>query len=121
MSFIQKLQNIQRFSVDKVFQDNEIFEDDIIVIHTPGHTKGHIALFIPKLNTLIAGDSIVVENGVLNIANPTYTLDMKQAIHSIEKIKQLNPKKIICYHGGIVDEDIVPKLESLISKYINHQ
>ena len=120
INFIEKLRNIQRVDVDKELVDMECFERDIIVIHTPGHTKGHISLFYHNSKILIAGDSLVIENGELNIANPSFTLDMKSAIKSIEKIKGLNPHKIICYHGGIMDTDINNKLTELIDKYKNY-
>lgn len=119
LNFIHKLKSIKRFDVDYTFTDNECFESDFIIIHTPGHTKGHISLFYPKEKTVIAGDSIVMENGEFCIANPTFTLDMSSAIKSVEKIRSLNPHKIICYHGGIVDHDINKKLTELIEKYKN--
>ncbi len=95
----------------------EYCEHGILVVHTPGHTKGHISLFHPKTKTLVAGDSMVIENGKLNIANPSFTLDIKSAVKSLEKIKKLNPCKIICYHGGILEEDINEKLTELIDKF----
>jgi hypothetical protein len=33
------------------------------------------------------------------------------------KIKNLNPLKIICYHGGIMDKNINEKLEALLICY----
>lgn len=116
-NFIRKLKNVRRFNVDKVFKDNDTFEDTIKIIHTPGHTKGHIALFCTEEETLIAGDSLVIENGKFNIANPSYTLHMEQAIESVEKIRKLNPRKIICYHGGVMETNIGENLQMLIDKY----
>lgn len=120
INFIQKLKNIERVNVDKGLADMEYFDDNIVVVHTPGHTKGHISLFIPKAKILIAGDSLVIENGEFNIANPSFTLDMKSAIESVEKIRSLNPRKVICYHGGILDKEIDKKLNELIDKYKNY-
>lgn len=119
LNFIHKLKNVQRFEVNHTLTDNEFFENDIIVIHTPGHTKGHISLFCTSEKTLIAGDALVVEEGKFNIANPNFTLDMEAALNSVEKIKTLNPKKIICYHGGIMEENIEKELEGLIDRYKN--
>lgn len=114
LNFIEKLKKVQRFAVDEVLCDNAIFEDALIAVHTPGHTKGHISLFLPKEKTVITGDALVIENGAFNIANPAFTLDMQQALKSAEKIKNLNPLKIICYHGGIMDENVNEKLEDLL-------
>lgn len=119
MNFIEKLKKVERFAVDEVLSDNAIFEDELIAVHTPGHTKGHISLFLPKEKTVIAGDALVIENGEFNIANPAFTLNMQQALKSVEKIKNFNPLKIICYHGGIIDKNVNEKLEALLGSYKN--
>jgi glyoxylase-like metal-dependent hydrolase (beta-lactamase superfamily II) len=121
LGFIEALKNIKRFKVDKTFEDGEIFEEDIQIVHTPGHTKGHISLFIRSSKTLIANDALVIENGEFEIANPAFTLDMYAAIESVQKIKHLNPQKIICYHGGIMEENIHAKLNTLLSRYMERK
>ncbi|HOZ14287.1 MAG TPA: MBL fold metallo-hydrolase [Tenuifilaceae bacterium] len=117
LNFINKLKRVPKFDVDRTLADNEYFESNIIVKHTPGHTQGHISLFYTQEKTLIAGDAIVIENGKLNIANPQFTLNMALALKSVEKIKNLKPKKIICYHGGIIEQNIDKELDELIEKY----
>lgn len=114
--FIGQLKKVKRFDVDEVFKDNDVFENEIIVIHTPGHTKGHISLFCPEEKIFIAGDAVVIENGAFDIANPGFTLDMEQAIKSVEKIIDLAPRKIICYHGGVVVGNIIENMKILIDK-----
>ncbi|MGE4287974.1 MAG: MBL fold metallo-hydrolase [Salinivirgaceae bacterium] len=115
--FIQKLKNRQRFNVDFALHDGDIIENQIRVVHTPGHTKGHISLFYEKERIVVAGDALIIENGTFNLANPQFTLDIKQAIKSIEKIKALKPNRIICYHGGIMDKALDLHLARLINKY----
>jgi glyoxylase-like metal-dependent hydrolase (beta-lactamase superfamily II) len=121
LGFIGALKNIKRYKVDKTFDDGEIFEEDIQIVHTPGHTKGHISLFIQSTKTMIANDALVIENGEFEIANPAFTLDMQAALESVQKIKNLNPQKIICYHGGIMEENIDTKLNTLLSRYMERQ
>jgi glyoxylase-like metal-dependent hydrolase (beta-lactamase superfamily II) len=115
--FVQLLMNIKRFETDRLLEDGEFIDDEIMVIHTPGHTKGHISLYIKSLSTLIAGDALIIENNLFNIANPQYTLDLPSAIISIEKIYALKPQKIICYHGGVLEKNVSHKLRSLIKQY----
>lgn len=117
MAFIQQLQSIRRLQVDRTVQDKDRIEEDLIVVHTPGHTKGHLSLFIPSQGTVIANDAVVIEEGELNIANPEYTLDLAQALRSVEKIRDLGPGKLICYHGGIMEEKVAEKLNQLIRTY----
>lgn len=115
--FIKSLQNIKRCTVNHTYNDGDEFEKDVFVIHTPGHTKGHVSLFVKNENTLIANDALVIENDEFEIANPNYTLDMTSAVKSVEKIVQLNPAKIICYHGGTMIHGIHEKLNRLLHKY----
>ncbi len=112
--FIEQLKGIKRMEVDLVLEDNEKIENEIEVIFTPGHTKGHISFYVPSQQLVIANDAVVVEEQGLDIANPQFTLDMHQAINSVERIKRLSPKKMICYHGGIVEGEINEKLNALI-------
>lgn len=116
-NFIVRLNNIKRIPVNHTLEDGDYVVDEIQVIHTPGHTKGHLSLFDHQTKTLIANDALVIEEGRLNIANPQFTLDMRQAVASVKKIKQLQPTKIICYHGGILDEGIQEQLEAVIQMY----
>ncbi|MHB8917725.1 MAG: MBL fold metallo-hydrolase [Desulfocucumaceae bacterium] len=43
----------------------------ITVIHTPGHTPGHICLYHKQSRTLIAGDALFAEGG-LRAGAPIY-------------------------------------------------
>ncbi|WP_410880001.1 MBL fold metallo-hydrolase [Myroides sp. DW712] len=115
--FITRLKKIKRAKVHHTFQSGDFVLKNLQVIATPGHTKGHISLFDPQTKTLIANDALVIEEGKLNIANPQFTLDMQQAILSVKKIQALQPHVIICYHGGILKEEIERQLEMLLNQY----
>jgi glyoxylase-like metal-dependent hydrolase (beta-lactamase superfamily II) len=117
LQFINQLRRIKRIEVDSVLEDKDKIDNEIEVIFTPGHTKGHISFYIPSKRTLIANDAIVIEEGRFEIANPTFTLNLKQAIQSVEKIKGLAAERIICYHGGVAEDNISEKLADLINKY----
>lgn len=121
--FVALQKSIQRISdVDHVVQENDLILGDIRVIATPGHTRGHISLYIEASKTLIANDAVVAEsNGELNIANPEFTLDLPAAIRSVQKIRELDIQTLICFHGGIVTDHIRQKLDQLIQRYNNEQ
>lgn len=116
LQFIEKLKHVERFHINHLWEDGTIFENELLVVHTPGHTRGHISLFALHERLLISGDALVIENGLLKIANPQYTLNMKEALNSVEKIRQLKPRKIICYHGGIIDNNIDEQLHLILSQ-----
>jgi len=90
--------------VDKLLKDNDILDycGGIKVIHTPGHTPGHIALLLKKSNIIVAGDAANINNGSLTGADPYYTRDVKQAQASYEKMIDDNKASaFVCYHGGL--------------------
>lgn len=103
LAFIRRLESIKRCEVDEPLEDNEVIDNEIVVIHTPGHTKGHISLYIPLEKAVITGDALVFINGKLDIANPHYILYVEAALESAEKIKNLKPERLFCYHGGVID------------------
>lgn len=74
----------------------EIENEIITTIHAPGHTKGHLSLYIPSRNTLIAGDNIVAE-GTTWIGPPDG--DMSDYLSTLAKFKTLNIDKIGPGHG----------------------
>jgi len=73
----------------------------IRVIHTPGHTPGHISLYLKKSKTLIAGDSMYSVNGILGGIHEPTTPDIEQARLSLKKYLDLDIDAVICYHGGL--------------------
>jgi len=108
------LENITNVNIDITLVDGQSIEGEIIAIHTPGHTKGHLSYYIPEEKLFISGDAFVYSNNKFKIASPRHALDLKESINSIKKIRKLDIEKIICYHGGIVSEDIYSKLDDLI-------
>lgn len=99
--FIQQLKNLKHVSIDEKVHDGDwILDNECRVVATPGHTSGHIALYFPRLKTVIAGDAAVIENHELLIANPHFCLNVEKAEQSLRKIKDLKAENYYCYHGG---------------------
>jgi glyoxylase-like metal-dependent hydrolase (beta-lactamase superfamily II) len=117
LDFQQSLRNIKRVPVDQTLTELDRIEDEIQVIHTPGHTRGHLSFYLPTLKTLIAGDAFVIDRDAFDIANPQFTLDLPAAIDSIRKLTDLDIDTVICYHGGRLQGDIRKKLLELLEKY----
>lgn len=90
-------------TVDKVVQDGETlpFCGGIEVIHVPGHTLGHICLYIRQSKTLVAGDAFSAEGGKLGIVPKLASLDWGLALKSLDKLFSYDVEKVICYHGGL--------------------
>lgn len=85
----------------------------LTVIHTPGHTPGHISLYHQASKTLIAGDALVIQNGELQGSSPYSTVNMQQALRSLEKFKPFDIEAVICYHGGLLRGNINKRIADL--------
>lgn len=117
--FIRLLQSIAPAPVNQTVRSNELLPwcGGIEIIHTPGHMPGHISLYLPASRTLIAADAVVIEQGQLNIANPQFTLDLQEAVRSVQRLLDYDIERIICYHGGLYDGDVSTALRELVQRY----
>jgi len=84
------------------------------VIFTPGHTPGHVSLYLERSKILIAGDALTAQEGHLNGPNPPVTLDIRTALRSIRRLADLDVDTIVCYHGGVVDQDANGQLQRVV-------
>lgn len=102
-AFCEMLRRVEPVEVEVFLNDGEILDWcwGCKIIATPGHTPGHLSLFMEKVSIVITGDAIVLEYGKPVIANPQFTLDIEQAEKSMEKLLSLEAKAYYCYHGGI--------------------
>lgn len=109
MEFCRILRNVQPVEVDIEVEDGDLFDwcGGCTILATPGHTPGHISLYVHKNKVLIAGDAAVLENGNLVVANPHFALDLKEAEKSLEKIKTYGAREIVCYHGGVLERETI--------------
>lgn len=88
----------------------------IEVIATPGHTPGHVSLYVKQTKTLIAGDALTCSDGNLLGPAPQHTLNMDEALASVAKLLNYDIETVICYHGGIVSGKILQQLTEIIGK-----
>lgn len=104
-AFCEILKSVKPVKVDLLVHDGEVMNwcGGCEVIGTPGHTPGHISLYIKDKRTLITGDAAVLENNQLVIANTQFTFDIENATRSISKILDYDAETYICYHGGIYE------------------
>ena len=78
------------------------FLGGVAVIHTPGHTPGHICLYVRVTKTLIAGDALTAKDGKLWPPVKEHAQDYDEAINSLARLTALDIADILCYHGGLV-------------------
>ena len=110
------LERLEPVGVDEHLEDGEHLDlaGGIRVIFTPGHTPGHLSLYLERSKVLIAGDALRAERGYLNGPNPSMTLEMRTALQSLRMLADLEIDTIVCYHGGVVSEDANGQLRRAI-------
>lgn len=93
--------------VDETLRDGAQLDvaGGIRVVFTPGHTAGHICLYLECSGTLVAGDALTAREGRLLGPNPSATPDMATASRSVGRLAELDVRTIVCYHGGVVEDD----------------
>lgn len=116
LEFIRLLESVEPAPVDRTVRSGEQLPwcGGIEIVHTPGHMPGHISLYLPSTRTLIAGDAVVLEEGRLGIANPHYTLNMEEALRSVQRLLEYEIDTLICYHGGALRGGVREALEELL-------
>ncbi len=102
-AFCNMLRQVEPVHVDYLLHDGEHLDwcGGCRVIATPGHTPGHISLFMENDSIVITGDAIALEGETPVIANPQFTLDLEQAAKSMEKLLSMKARYYYCYHGGV--------------------
>jgi glyoxylase-like metal-dependent hydrolase (beta-lactamase superfamily II) len=93
--------------VDETLEDGQIlpYLNGVTVIFTPGHTLGHICLYLQGFKTLIAGDLLRVEDGELSLTLPSINYDNELAKKSLKALIPFDIETVICYHGGAFKGD----------------
>lgn len=90
-------------NVDLIVEDGDELPycGGITVIHTPGH----LCLYHKPSKTLVAGDALNVEGGMLVHAPLLTCLDKEQYAVSLKKLTMFDIRNVICYHGGLYTDD----------------
>ncbi|WP_407542552.1 MBL fold metallo-hydrolase (plasmid) [Deinococcus radiomollis] len=107
--------------VARHLQDDEVLDiaGGVRVISTPGHTVGHTSFFLERSRILISGDALMADKGRLLGPWDRATPDMKSAAESVGRLATLEPAAILCYHGGLVSEDVGNQLRRVAQDLAN--
>ncbi|MFD2446866.1 MBL fold metallo-hydrolase [Bacillus sp. CGMCC 1.16607] len=102
--------------VDIALQDGDVLPycGGIQVIFTPGHTPDHISLYHVPSKTLISGDALTSQEGILMPFDPKFTSDTVTALNSLRKLLDFEIDTVITYHGGVCTGQIKERLIEII-------
>jgi glyoxylase-like metal-dependent hydrolase (beta-lactamase superfamily II) len=68
---------------------------ELEVLHTPGHSPGHVCLYWPKEKVLIAGDLVFYRStGRVDLPGG----DLRALVRSIERLAELDVEYLLCGH-----------------------
>jgi len=92
------IQRHRSIDIDILLDDNQRFEE-MLVLHTPGHTPGSLSLFDERRKLLIAGDACQTEEGTIGPMDDNYNIDPRAHRESIKRLAQLDFEALIVGHG----------------------
>ena len=101
-AFIEMIERVEPATVDLAVEGGDLLPwcGGCEVLATPGHTIGHVSLYVKSCDTMLAGDAAVLTSGVLMLANPEFAEDIEKAQQSLKQICEHRAKTVVCYHGG---------------------
>ncbi|HKR74141.1 MAG TPA: MBL fold metallo-hydrolase [Candidatus Nitrosocosmicus sp.] len=105
--------NIGPIVMDGLLKDGDKIGKTLQVIHTPGHTPGHISLYDQERRILIGGD--VLFNSILNtnglfVPPPAVTKDWETSIVSARRLLNLKVDKLLLAHQSAPILENTPRM-----------
>jgi ribonuclease/clavin/mitogillin len=72
----------------------------LTVVHTPGHSPDHVALWHAESRTAFTGDLVTLGGTVM--IGWSHGGDLQQYLSSLQRILALNPNRLLPAHGAVV-------------------
>lgn len=106
---------VQPVAVSRLIKDGDTFDvaGGLRIVETPGHMPGHVSVYLPAYQALVAGDALMAQKGALALPDQALTLDREAAVRSVRALAALPLRAVLCYHGGAVTGDIPQLLQGL--------
>ncbi|MBA2784430.1 MAG: MBL fold metallo-hydrolase, partial [Rubrobacteraceae bacterium] len=98
--------------VDTTLEDADTV-DPVRVLHTPGHTPGHLAFWWPESRVLFAGDAIATYP-VFGPGWPAFMLNPTQHRASLRRMAELDTAVLAVGHGDPLTAGAAERVRSLV-------
>lgn len=110
--------NCNKVNIDLTLKDGYSIPgfEELVVIDTAGHTPGHISLYDKESKTLIVGDAFIIKDDNLNFTASNLNFDDELYLKSIKKLSNYDINTIICYHGGVYNDNVNESIKNLANK-----
>ncbi|MCL2775900.1 MAG: MBL fold metallo-hydrolase [Oscillospiraceae bacterium] len=95
----------RNITVNQTVKDGDVlpFCGGIEVVYTPGHTPGHMCLYLRESRIMVGGDALNIKDGQMTGPNPQHTYDMELGRKSLEKSKTFDISGLVSYHCGYLN------------------
>lgn len=108
---------IPRVRPDLLVIDEEVLDNGLQVLHTPGHTPGHMCLYSKEAGVLFVGDLINHRGGKLALPPAIFTPQMEVVKDSLRKVARLKHVEMACFgHGPVITEKAGDKIRAFVAK-----
>jgi glyoxylase-like metal-dependent hydrolase (beta-lactamase superfamily II) len=114
---------VERFTLDGYLREGDALETPAgrwRVLHTPGHTPGHISFFREADGALLSGDALLNiipfqgRNG-LSIPAPLFNSNTAQVFQSARRLVALKPRILLPGHGPPIANQTAARLQNYVA------
>lgn len=105
--------------VARVVNDGDVLDDvfgGLQVLHTPGHSPGHISLWQPQRRILFTGDVVMHLPWGVRLPFAAFTADMAENRRSLTRLAQLGAGLVCFGHGQPLRGQATAQLAQAASK-----
>lgn len=106
-----------KVEIDEILKEGDLIPgfNEVSVIYTPGHTPGHLSLYIEREKVLIAGDAFIIKDGNISTTDSDLNFNDEEYYSSLKKIHNYDISEVICYHGGVYKKNINEAIGNIIN------
>lgn len=116
--------NVLPVTPDELYVDGQKTPEGFIVVHTPGHTPGHISLLHREKRVLIVGDALNNRGGKLQLPPALFTPDMTNAQRSVWKLAKKYGEDydvMVFGHGAPILQNGARRVQSLVTQIFSDE
>lgn len=115
---------VEPVTPDELLLDGDVTPEGFTVIHTPGHTPGHISLLHKERRLLITGDALTNRKGRLSPPPGAFTPDPDNAMRSIWKLAKKHGDEfevVVFGHGPPILQNGGKRLKAFASQIFSSE
>lgn len=100
-------QPVEPYRVERLLQHGEVVDlgnRTLEVMHTPGHTLGHISLYLPQEKILICGDAVQAHDVAWINPFREGANALQRMVTTLQQLAELDVRAALSGHGAIITD-----------------